>query len=398
MGLPAKVKYNFLCFLISILLTGCSTFLQPVQEKELIKTGFAFNTTYTITLSAGGSEDLLEECVAMCQEFEKVFSRTLKGSELYNINEIEKAYLKVSDKLGIDNTLNTKNSKKGNNGNIFTGGENREAAEEEIKALADPGNKAVFHLNNDGSIEFTVSDILYEILEKGLYYSEISEGVFDITIEPESSLWDFISDNRKVPEDKKIKEAVKLTGYKNAFLKDKKLVLKIPGMGIELGAIAKGFIADKLKEHLKENGVTSGTVNLGGNVLCIGKKTDGSPFRIGIQHPFENRNEVITAVKAEDISVVSSGVYERYFMQDGKMYHHILDPSTGYPYNNGLVAITVISGKSVDGDALSTTCFAMGLEKGMEFANSLDSVYALFITEDGKLHYSEGFKEMETGN
>ncbi|MDE7052770.1 MAG: hypothetical protein K2O92_07600, partial [Lachnospiraceae bacterium] len=104
MGLPAKVKYNFLCFLVSILLTGCSTFLQPVQEKELIKTGFAFNTTYTITLSAGGSEDLLEECVAMCQEFEKVFSRTLEGSELYNINEIEKAYLKVSDKLGIDNT------------------------------------------------------------------------------------------------------------------------------------------------------------------------------------------------------------------------------------------------------------------------------------------------------
>ena len=210
MGLPAKVKYNFLCFLISILLTGCSTFLQPVQEKELIKTGFAFNTTYTIKLSAGGSEDLLEECVAMCQKFEKVFSRTLKGSELYNINEIEKAYLKVSDKLGIDNTLNTKNSKKGNNGNIFTGGENREAAVAEIKALADPGNKAVFDLNNDGSIEFIVSDILYEILERGLYYSEISEGVFDITIEPESSLWDFISDNRRVPEDKRSSKAYRL--------------------------------------------------------------------------------------------------------------------------------------------------------------------------------------------
>lgn len=378
MGLPGKVKYNFICFLICILLTGCSTFPQPDQKKELIKTGFAFNTTYTITLYEGGSEEMLEECAARCQEFEKVFSRTLKGSGLYNINEIEKVYLEV---------LNKKDGIK-----------NRETAEAEIKALADPGNNTVFHLKNDGSIEFAVSDILYEILEKGLYYSEKSEGVFDITIEPESSLWDFTSDNRKVPEDTKIKEAVKLTGYKNAALEDKKLVLKMPGMGIELGAIAKGFIADKLKEYLKENGVTSGTVNLGGNVLCIGKKTDGSPFRIGIQHPFENRNEIITAVKAEDISVVSSGVYERYFIQDGKMYHHILDPSTGYPYNNGLVAVTVISGKSVDGDALSTTCFAMGLEKGLEFANSLDNVYAVFITEDGKLHYSEGFKEMETGN
>ncbi len=378
MGLPGKVKYSCVCFLICILLTVCSTFLQPDQKKELIKTGFAFNTTYTITLYEGGSEDLLEKCAARCQEFEKVFSRTLKGSELYNINEIEKVYLEV---------LNKKNGIK-----------DGEAAETEIKALADPANNAVFHINNDGSIEFTVSDILYEILEKGLYYSEKSKGVFDITIEPESSLWDFTSDNRKVPEDTKIKEAVKLTGYKNAALEDRKLVLEKPGMGIELGAIAKGFIADKLKEYLKENGVTSGTVNLGGNVLCIGKKPDNSPFRIGIQHPFENRNEVITAVKAEDISVVSSGIYERYFIQDGKMYHHILDPSTGYPYNNGLVAVTIISGKSVDGDALSTTCFAMGLEKGLEFASSLENVYAVFITEDEKLHYSEGFKEMETGN
>ena len=386
MGLPGKIKYNCILVLISVFLSGCSTPLQPAREKELVKTGFAFNTTYTITLYAGGSESLLEECVAKCQEFEKVFSRTLKGSELYNINEIEKAYLKVSDKFGI------------NHGNVFIDEKDRETAETEIKSIADPGNKAVFHLNNDGSIEFGVSDILYEILEDGMYYSEISDGVFDITVEPESSLWDFTSDNSKVPEDAQIKEAVKLTGYKNAVLKDKKLVLKIPGMGIELGAIAKGFIADRLKDYLAVNGVTSGTVNLGGNVLCIGKKTDGSPFRIGVQHPFADRNEIITAVKAEDTSVVSSGIYERYFIQDGKIYHHILDTSTGYPYDNGLVAVTIISVKSVDGDALSTTCFAMGLEKGLEFVNSLEDVYAVFITEDERLHYSEGFKEMETGN
>lgn len=198
-----------------------------------------------------------------------------------------------------------------------------------------------------------------------------------------------------MPEDAKIKEAIKLTDYKNAGLKEQKLVLKIPGMGIELGAIAKGFIADKLKEYLANNGVTSGTVNLGGNVLCIGKKPDGTSFRIGIQQPFADRNEIITAIKAEDISVVSSGIYERYFTQDGKIYHHILDPSTGYPYNNGLEAVTIVSKKSTDGDALSTTCFALGLEKGMEFVESLSDVYAVFITEDGEMHYSEGFKEME---
>jgi len=310
MGLPGKIKYNCILVLISVFLSGCSTPLQPAREKELVKTGFAFNTTYTITLYVGGSESLLEECVAKCQEFEKVFSRTLKGSELYNINEIEKAYLKVSDKLDI------------NDGNVFIDEKDRETAETEIKSIADPGNKAVFHLNNDGSIEFGVSDILYEILEEGMYYSEISDGVFDITAGPESSLWDFTSDNSKVPEDAQIKDAVKLT----------------------------------------------------------------------------DRNEIITAVKAEDTSVVSSGIYERYFIQDGKIYHHILDTSTGYPYDNGLVAVTIISVKSVDGDALSTTCFAMGLEKGLEFVNSLEDVYAVFITEDERLHYSEGFKEMETGN
>ncbi|MCX4326687.1 MAG: FAD:protein FMN transferase [Lachnospiraceae bacterium] len=379
------VKYICILLLNLVLITGCGTGdgLPHGSNKELVKTGFAFNTTYTITLYAGGSEELLDKCVSKCNGFEKIFSRTLKGSELYNINEIEKAYKDYLSKAGRDIKI-----KKGDTSFIEDG----------IKKLADPSNQATFHLNTDGSISFEVSDILYEILEKGLYYSEISDGCFDITIEPESSLWQFMADNPEVPEDSQIKEAVKLTGYKNAVLKDGQLVLKIPGMGIELGAIAKGFIADKLKEYLAGSGVTSGTINLGGNVLCIGKKTDGTPFRIGIQQPFADRNEIITAIKAEDISVVSSGIYERYFKKDGKIYHHILDPSTGYPYNNGLEAITIISKKSTDGDALSTTCFALGLEKGMEFAESLSGVYAVFITEDGEMHYSEGFQEMEIKN
>lgn len=152
------------------------------------------------------------------------------------------------------------------------------------------------------------------------------------------------------------------------------------------------------KKYLEDNGVTSGTVNLGGNVLCIGSKADGTPFRIGVQQPFADRNEVITAIKAEDVSIVSSGIYERYFVQGEKIYHHILNPSDGYPYNNGITAVTIVSKESADGDALSTTCFALGLERGMEFVESLEDVYAVFITEDGQLHYSKGFKEMEIEN
>ncbi len=381
------IIYIFILIYSMVLITGCTGNKNSLAEKDgvLEKNGFAFNTTYKITINTGGNESLLDECVSKCQEFEKIFSRTLKGSEIYNINEIEEAYLKVSANpdTGIKNAKTKKDIK---------------AVEKNIRDLIDSGNKIKFHLNAGGSISFEISGVLYKILEKGLYYSEISDGGFDITIAPESSLWDFTSDKKKVPQDLAIKEAVKRTGYKNAVLEDGRLILKKPGMGIELGAIAKGFIADQLKEYLTDNGVTSGTINLGGNVLCIGTKTDGSPFNIGIQYPFADRNEIITAIKAEDVSIVSSGIYERYFKQDGKIYHHILNPSTGYPFDNGLVAVTIISGSSADGDALSTTCFALGLEKGMEFVESLDRVYAVFITEDEKLHYSEGFKEMEIKN
>ena len=312
------IIYIFILIYSMVLITGCTGNKNSLAEKDgvLEKNGFAFNTTYKITINTGGNESLLDECVSKCQEFEKIFSRTLKGSEIYNINEIEEAYLKVSANpdTGIKNAKTKKDIK---------------AVEKNIRDLIDSGNKIKFHLNAGGSISFEISGVLYKILEKGLYYSEISDGGFDITIAPESSLWDFTSDKKKVPQDLAIKEAVKRTGYKNAVLEDGRLILKKPGMGIELGAIAKGFIADQLKEYLTDNGVTSGTINLGGNVLCIGTKTDGSPFNIGIQYPFADRNEIITAIKAEDVSIVSSGIYERYFKQDGKIYHHILNPSTG---------------------------------------------------------------------
>ena len=164
-------------------------------------------------------------------------------------------------------------------------------------------------------------------------------------------------------------------------------------MGIDLGAIAKGFIADRIKEYLLENNVQSALINLGGNVLLVGSKPNGDDFKVGIQKPFEDRNETIAIMELSDVSIVSSGIYERYFKQDDILYHHILNPSTGYPYDTGLTAVTVITNHSVDGDALSTTAFALGLEQGMEFINSLEDVYAVFITKENELYYSDGFKE-----
>jgi thiamine biosynthesis lipoprotein len=177
---------------------------------------------------------------------------------------------------------------------------------------------------------------------------------------------------------------VQLSGREITYAKE--------GIGIDLGAIAKGYIADRVKEYLIKNGVKSALINLGGNLLCIGSKPDNIPFQIGIQKPYADRNETIATMEISDLSVVSSGVYERFFELDGKFYHHILNPKTGYPYDNGLISVTIISEKSVDGDGLSTSCFALGLDKGLQLIDRLPNTYAVFITKDYKLHYSSDFE------
>ena len=195
-------------------------------------------------------------------------------------------------------------------------------------------------------------------------------------------MWDFVSDEKIVPDDAALKNALPLVNYENVTLEGDQIRFAKDGMGLDFGAIAKGYIADQIKEFLISKGVESAIIDLGGNTLCIGEKPDGSPFHIGIQKPFAERSETIAALEINDKSVVSSGIYERYFEKDGNFYHHILNPKTGYPYDNSLISVTIISDKSVDGDGLSTTCFALGLEKGMELINSLPDVQAVFITDD----------------
>lgn len=156
--------------------------------------------------------------------------------------------------------------------------------------------------------------------------------------------------------------------------------------GIDLGAIAKGYIADQVKTYLKKQGIKHAIINLGGNVDVIGTKPDGSKYNIGIQKPFDESGEAITSVQLKDQTVVTSGIYERYFKKNGKLYHHILDPRTGYPCENNLYSVSIITDSSTKADALSTTCFLLGYEKGMELIQSMDGVEAIFITDDEKVH------------
>jgi thiamine biosynthesis lipoprotein len=300
---------------------------------------FLLNTVITINLYDKQDEDILNGCFDLISKYENIFSRTLETSELYALNH---------------------------------------------GTAPKEGNA------------YTVSKDLSDIINDSLYFCRLSKGAFDITIEPVSSLWDFTAATPVVPKDSDIQAALPLVGYQNLSLTGNQVTFAKDGMGIDLGAIAKGYIADRVKEYLLANGVKSAMINLGGNVLCVGSKPDGTPFHVGIQKPFADRNKTVAIMDIDDLSVVSSGVYERYFQSDGKLYHHILDPSTGYSYENNLISVTIISKKSTDGDGLSTTCFALGLEKGLALIAALPDTYAVFITSDYQIYYSEGLKEAIT--
>ena len=173
--------------------------------------------------------------------------------------------------------------------------------------------------------------------------------------------------------------------YRTVTLTDKKAA-------VDLGFIAKGYIADRMKEYLLSQNVKSACISLGGNVLAIGEKPDGSPFRVGVQEPFAETGTTLTAVEIRDTSVVTSGIYERCFYEDGVLYHHVLDTATGYPVDNELASVTIICESSTRADALSTSCLCLGLEDGQKFLDAEEDVAYLLITKDGAQYRSEDFQ------
>ena len=235
----------------------------------------------------------------------------------------------------------------------------------------------------------TVSEETAELIETGISYGELSDGRFDITIASASALWDFTENTEKVlPDGDALREAVSHIDYRCIRVEGNTVTLTDPDARLDLGGIAKGYIADRLKAYLESEGVEHALIDLGGNMLALGSRYDGTDFTIGIQKPFARTGTVMAAVSVSDRSVVSSGDYERYFEKDGVIYHHILDPDTGYPIQNELDQVTILSDASVDGDALSTACFALGLEDGMALIQRLDGVDAVFVTKDGEIHKS----------
>ena len=222
-------------------------------------------------------------------------------------------------------------------------------------------------LNAAGGEWVEVSGETLELINKGIEYAELSGGAFDISIGGVTELWDFHADegDQSLPSEEALAEAVKHVDYRNIETDGSKVRLKDPKTKLDLGGIAKGYIGDKAAEVLEGAGVASAIVNLGGNVICIGSKAEGTDFVIGVETPFSDRTEVLGTVEAADATIVTSGIYERKIEVGGKSYHHILDPKTGWPVSTDLDAVSVKYGKgqSVDADAVSTICLIKGYEE-----------------------------------
>lgn len=230
-----------------------------------------------------------------------------------------------------------------------------------------------------------------EVLRIAREYSTRSEGHFDVTAGPLIDLWNIHDGEGHYPTGEELSAVLPLIDSDALQIEEGRAYLAKEGMKANLGAIAKGYIADCVKELLVEQGVRHAVLDLGRNILLIGGKTDSTDFRIGVQDPNAEQNVTVATLSVREKSLVTSGIDERYFTYEGQRYHHILDPFTGFPADNGLASVTILSDRSVDGDALSTTCLLLGEEKGMALIEGIEGIEALFIMTDGERFSSSGF-------
>ena len=282
-------------------------------------------------------------------------------------------------------------------------GENAEvavdAAQAEIErldALLSTGDadSEIAKLNADGSAELS-EDAGY-LTERALELYQKTDGAFDIAaIYPVMEAWGFPTQNFQVPSQETLDQLLPLTDAGNiSYDKEtRKISFGVEGMKIDLGGIAKGYTSSRIMDIYKDNGITSGLVNLGGNVQALGTKTDGTKWKIAVQSP-DDTEDYLGILSVQDKAVITSGGYERYFEQDGVKYHHIIDPSTGHPANNGLVSVTIVSADGTLADGLSTSLFIMGKDKAAEYwrAHS-DEFDTILEDEDGVLYVTEGIAD-----
>lgn len=347
-----KKFFLLICIMAMLIITqaGCDS-QAPNSNQGVGKSSFHLDTLCTVTIySMDGAENLSEDeqekealllitdAFKMCDDYEKILSRTVEDSDIYKINHAGGQWVEVQD-------------------------------------------------------------CTIDVIKKGIKYADISGGLFDITIGDVSQLWDFHEQDEEgektgtLPDKAQLQEAVRHVDYKNIQIDGNRVRLADSQATIDLGGIAKGYIADRVADYLEENGVTGAIVDLGGNIVAIGKKgssmedSEGTDFSVGVASPVSGRGEILGAISCSDKTIVTSGTYERYFEIDGVRYHHVLDPDTGYPFDTDLLSVTIIGdkGTSADCDGLSTTCLAMGKEAAYQLLEQTEGVGAILVDMDGKI-------------
>jgi thiamine biosynthesis lipoprotein len=251
----------------------------------------------------------------------------------------------------------------------------------------------IYQINQQGG-GILSEDTAY-LVERSLSLYQETDGAFDIAIYPVMEAWGFTTDEFRVPEESELEELLTRcdAGEIQYDPESKEITFGMDGMRIDLGGIAKGYTSGRIMDIFREYGITSGLVNLGGNVQTCGTKTDGSLWRVAVQDPADSE-EYIGILSVSDQAVITSGGYERYFEEDGRTYHHIIDPTTGYPAENGLISVTVISSDGTLADGLSTSLYIMGLEQAVSYWESRQDLFDMVLmTDDREIYVTEGIAE-----
>lgn len=332
----SAVFFSTLCTFSVLAFTACRA-----QKAPSARTFLSFDTVCTINAYDAGTDALYDACEARLNELENLFSAHISSSDICRVNEAA------------------------------------------------------------GDCPVKVSGEVFTVLKTARAYAEKSSGAFDPTIGPLVALWGIGSENERIPSDSEIEAARSFVDWQLLTLDDEAgtAFLEKEGMALDLGGIAKGYAADEMVRLLKEAGVTSALVDLGGNVYVIGNRpaesgsdASGEPWRVGIKNPFKPEEGAGLRVDVSDMSVVTSGNYERYFEKNGVRYHHILNPETGWPSENGIVSCTIIDSSSLEADVLSTAVFVLGKERGMELLEK-EGKEGVCISSDGTVYVT---RDMQT--
>ncbi|GEN57861.1 FAD:protein FMN transferase [Halolactibacillus alkaliphilus] len=320
--------------LLFVVLVACGN-KDGLLDSPIKETGFVIGTVVNISVYDEGHEDTVEGAFDLIADWEQILSDEIDSSETSKINQM--------------------------------------AGIEPVKVSA-----PVFHL-----------------VEESIRYGDLSDGGFDITTGPLTNLWRIGYDDARKPSQAEIDATLSVVDHEQVELdkENQTVFLPIEGMEIDLGAIAKGFIADEVVKYFDEQGVTTAIIDLGGNVYVKGNRPSGEAWTVGVQNPYLGRGQLLGRIRASDLSVVTSGIYERYLEVDGETYHHILDPDTGYPFENEIAGVTIASETSLAGDALSTAVFSLGLEDGLALIEDLPDVEAVFVTKDRRIVLSSGLTD-----